>query len=308
MADTAIGKVGVLIVSGFLGSGKTTLVRRILEDAQAKGLRVGIVSNEFGELGIDQALLGGGEQRFVELAGGCVCCQLSDELVETLQAMREKVNPERIVIETSGVALPFETQLNLYRPPVNDWVGDEAVVVVVDALQLREGPETPETFENQVSGADLLVLHKVDLVEEAALPGLEAALQAMNPGCPIVRASYGRIPTELLFPTGPRAAPPVAHDHDHDHHHHEAFYSEELAAPADLSPEDLLEWLQPRRGLRTKGFVQTTAGIRIVQGVGRRLELQEPGSLNVDPALLGRVVVIRLPEAPTAATDGGPTD
>ncbi|HNH48064.1 MAG TPA: molybdopterin-guanine dinucleotide biosynthesis protein MobB, partial [Myxococcota bacterium] len=97
MADAEVEKVGVLIVSGFLGSGKTTLVRRILEDAQARGLRVGIVSNEFGELGIDQALLGGGEQRFVELAGGCVCCQLSDELVETLQAMREKVNPERIV-------------------------------------------------------------------------------------------------------------------------------------------------------------------------------------------------------------------
>jgi G3E family GTPase len=295
MADLGVEKVGVLIVSGFLGSGKTTLVRRILEDAQARGMRVGIVSNEFGELGIDQALLGGGEQRFVELAGGCVCCQLSDELVETLQAMREKVNPERIVIETSGVALPFETQLNLYRPPVKDWVGDEAVVVVVDALQLREGPETPETFENQVSGADLLVLHKVDLVEEAELPGLEAALQVMNPGCPIVRASYGRIPTELLFPTGPRTAPPGAHAHDHTHHHHEAFFSEELAAPADLSPDALLEWLQPRRGLRTKGFVQTTAGVRIVQGVGRRLELQEPGHLTIDPSLLGRVVVIRLP-------------
>lgn len=301
MTNTAIEKVGVLIVSGFLGGGKTTLVRRILEDAQARGLRVGIVSNEFGELGIDQALLGGGEQRFVELAGGCVCCQLSDELVETLQAMREKVNPERIVIETSGVALPFETQLNLYRPPVKDWVGDEAVVVVVDALQLREGPETPETFENQVSGADLLVLHKVDLVAEAELPGLEAALQEMNPGCPIVRASYGQIPTELLFPTGPRTSPPSAHHHDHAHHHHEAFYSEELSAPGDLSPEALLEWLQPRRGLRTKGFVQTTAGLRIVQGVGRRLELQEPGTLMIDPALLGRVVVIRLPEPPVHA-------
>ncbi|HNC98692.1 MAG TPA: GTP-binding protein, partial [Myxococcota bacterium] len=102
-------------------------------------------------------------------------------------------------------------------------------------------------------------------------------------------------PTELLFPTGPRPAPPVAPAHDHAHHHHEAFFSEELAAPGDLSPEALLEWLQPRRGLRTKGFVQTTAGLRIVQGVGRRIELQEPGSLAIDPALVGRVVVIRLP-------------
>ena len=100
--------VPALVVSGFLGAGKTTLVRHLLEEAQAQGVRIAVVSNEFGELGIDQALLGNqAGQSYVELEGGCVCCKLSDELVTTLQRIREEVHPDRIVVETSGVALPL---------------------------------------------------------------------------------------------------------------------------------------------------------------------------------------------------------
>lgn len=294
-------RVPVLVVSGFLGSGKTTLVRRLLAEAQRVGERVAIVSNEFGALGIDEALLGGGEERFVELAGGCVCCQLSDELVETLEALRAKIDPDRIVIETSGVALPFETQLNLYRPPVNAWVGDEANVVVVNAAQVLEGEELAGTFEDQVSSADLLLLHKVDLVPATELPGIEARLAAINPEAPILRASFGAIEPELLFPTGPRARAlrehSHAHDgHDHDHghvHDHERFESHELAVPDGLPEAEALAWIEARRGLRTKGFVRTAQGVRIVQGVGRRVELAPPGDLHVPAELIGRVVVIR---------------
>ncbi len=288
-------RVPVLVVSGFLGSGKTTLVRKLLEDAQRRGERVAIVSNEFGALGIDEALLGKGEERFVELAGGCVCCQLSDELVDTLEELRAKVDPDRVVIETSGVALPFETQLNLYRPPVNAWVGDEANVVVVNAAQLGEEEELAGTFEDQVSSADLLLLHKIDLVAPETLPALEARLAAMNPDAPILHASYGAIDPELLFPTGPRTrALPAPHDHEHEHDHdHDHFESEELRVPEGLPEADALAWIEARRGLRTKGFVRTAEGVRVVQGVGRRLELVPPGELVVPPELVGRVVVIR---------------
>ena len=84
-------RIPALVVSGFLGSGKTTLVRRLLEAAQREGIRVAIVSNELGELGIDRALLGGGAEAFIELEGGCVCCELSDDLVETLQRLYEEI-------------------------------------------------------------------------------------------------------------------------------------------------------------------------------------------------------------------------
>lgn len=288
-------RVPVLVVSGYLGSGKTTLVRRLLAWAQAEGRRAAVVSNEFGELGIDEALLGGGGADFVELAGGCVCCKLSDELVDTLQRLRERVDPDLVIIETSGVALPFETQLNLYRPPVDAWVGDEAAVVVVSAAQMADGEELGDTFENQVSAADLLVLHKVDLVPER-LDALEARLRVMNPDAPVVRASFGDVEPALLFPRGPaeraREAPP---------HHHEDFASAELAVPDGLPAAEAEAWIRARAGWRTKGFVRCAEGVRVVQGVGRRLELIPPRDLVVPEALVNRVVVIRRVEGPGRA-------
>lgn len=280
-------RVPVLVVSGFLGSGKTTLVRRLLAWAQAEGRRAAVVSNEFGALGIDEALLGGGSADFVELAGGCVCCKLSDELVDTLQALRERVDPDLVIVETSGVALPFETQLNLYRPPVNAWVGDEACVVVVSAAQVAEGDCLDGTFEDQVSAADLLLLHQVDLVPDG-LDEIEARLRALNPDAPILRASFGEVDPRLLFPIGPaersREVPP---------HHHEHFESAELAVPDGLPAAEAEAWIRARSGWRTKGFVRCAEGVRVVQGVGRRLELAPTRDLVVPDALLNRVVVIR---------------
>jgi cobalamin biosynthesis protein CobW len=286
-------KIPVLIVSGFLGSGKTTLVSHLLREAQASGRRAAVVSNEFGALGIDRALLGPGEAAYVELEGGCVCCQLSDALRDTLQLLRERAQPDAIIVETSGLALPFDTQLQLWREPVCQWVEDDLAVVVVNAEQLFEGRDLAGTFEDQVSSADLLLLNKIDLVPAPALTQLEAALCAMAPETPVVRCLHGQIDPAILFPPLPparrdrrgRPAPAGAP------HQHQAFAAYEWAVPEAIEPALLIERLRQLGVLRAKGFVQTSQGLRLVQGVGRRVELKEPAVPPPD-ALIGRLVLI----------------
>jgi cobalamin biosynthesis protein CobW len=287
-------RIPVLLVSGYLGSGKTTLVRHLLDDAKRRGIRAAVVSNEFGELGIDAELLAGRPDDYVEIAGGCVCCKLSDELVTTLQMLRERARPDRILIETSGAALPYDTQLQLWRDPVRAWVADDVSLVVVNAEQLASGRDLEGTFAQQASSADLLLLNQVDRVPAETLPALEAALRRFEPEAPILRAVHGRVAPELLFPPDPGGAraerrasggaPPP--------HTHEEFSVEEIQLPPDLPEDALLARLRGLASVRLKGFAVTTRGIRLVQGVGPRIELREPE--RTPPAsLVGRVVAIR---------------
>lgn len=291
MAGTPDRQIPALIVSGFLGSGKTTLVRWLLRQAQESGTRVAVVSNEFGELGIDRALLGEGRDAYVELEGGCVCCQLSSELRDTLQRLWDEVHPDQVIVETSGVALPSETQLTFWRAPVSHWVSDDVALVVINAEQVHEGRDLVGTFEDQVSSADLLLLNKVDLVPAAALPEIEARVRAIEPEAPILHTVHGEIDPAVLFPPDPdglrrqrRTNAKTTTSHGHEH-----FTAREVTLGGDI--DAITDELRKLGALRAKGFVQTNEGFRLVQGVGSRIHLT-PVPEPPRPELIGRVVII----------------
>ncbi len=286
--------VPALVVSGFLGAGKTTLVKHLIADAQRQGLRLAVVSNEFGELGIDQALLQEeGGPGYVELEGGCVCCQLSSELLQTLQSLWETVHPDRVIVETSGVALPFETLMTFWRDPVSQWAGESIAVVVVNAEQVAEGRDLEGTFEQQVSSSDLLVINKIDLVQDSSLEQIDAQLQEMAPGAPMVRSIQGQVESTLVFPPNPAdvgiqrgSEKPVVVPHTHEH-----FSSQEIRIPKGIAPEELRQVVEGHHALRVKGIVDTSEGLRLVQAVGPRIDLL-PSPVNLPDDLVGRLVVI----------------
>jgi len=291
VTSPATAKIPALVISGFLGSGKTSLVRHLLAEAKREGQRLAVISNEFGALGIDRELLGAGGEAFVELEGGCVCCELSNDLIETLQRLYEEVSPDRIVVETSGVALPFDTQLNFWREPVCNWIGDDMAVVVVDASQLDAARSLDATFVDQIGSADLLVLNQIDRLEAPALERAAARLQALEPDTPVVRAEFGRIDSRLLFPPErlprDRGGPaPAARPHVH-----EDFACDVIELERGLSPHAVEARLLRPGLLRAKGFVETTRGLELVQVVGRRIEWCA-AETPADPALLQRVVRI----------------
>lgn len=285
-------RVPALVLSGFLGSGKTTVIQRLLEDAKRRGIRIALISNELGELGIDRALLGAGDQLYVELEGGCVCCELSDDLLETLTQLHREVDPDRFVIETSGVALPYDTQLNFWREPACDFIGDDMAVVVVNADQVHEGRDLVGTFEDQVQSADLLILNKMDLVPEAERMGVEKRLREIEPEAPCVHSIRGEIDLDLLFPPevgeiDRRGAAPESRPH-----HHEQFETSIWNPDPGITAAEVEEELTSEGLLRAKGFVSTDQGTRLVQVVGRRIEITTP---DFDPPdeLIGRIVLIQ---------------
>ncbi len=299
------GGIPALVVSGFLGAGKTTLVRHLLREAQAQGARLAVVSNEFGALGIDQALLDDrADSQYVELEGGCVCCKLSDALVTTLQRIWEDVRPDRVVVETSGVALPFDTLLNFWREPVAAWAGTCVSVVVVNAEQVAEGRDLEGTFEQQVSSSDLLILNKIDLINADQRDPVQARVQHLADGTPIIQAVNANVSTPALFPPDPGSLPRRVHRQStQESHTHEVFETEELVVEHGIEPDDLIARIQSHCTLRAKGFARTSEGLRLVQGVGRRVDLMEP-AIHPPDRLIGRIILIRKSHARGVVHEG----
>ncbi len=314
--QTPMRKIPVTIVTGFLGSGKTTLLRHILQHAGGK--RIAVIVNEFGELGIDGEILKGcgigcddngveTEGQLYELANGCLCCTVQEEffpVMEKLVERREQI--DHVLIETSGLALPKPLVQAFNWPQIKNSFTVDAVVTVVDGPaaasgQFADNPtavdaqrkadpnldhESPlhELFEDQLSAADLVILNKTDLLDDAQQGAVEALLREEIPAqVKIVRAQQGQLdlPTLLGLEAASEETIHLRHDHhgsaeDADHHHDE--FDSVVVQTQASSREAVIAALQ---GLveahtiyRVKGFAALPgAPMRLViQGVGRRFD------------------------------------
>jgi G3E family GTPase len=191
--------VPILLVTGFLGAGKTTVVNHLL--AHAEGRRIAAVVNDFGAINIDAELIAGASDGVVSLANGCICCTLEGDLLRTLAALlRRDPRPEFIVIETSGVADPSDIVRNLMDPLIWQEAPLETVLCVLDAATPAARLNDDALLRSQVRAADVVALSKVDLAHEAARAQLRDAVRALRPAAVMVDALNGEVPTALLFP------------------------------------------------------------------------------------------------------------
>jgi len=191
--------VPILLVTGFLGAGKTTVVNHLL--AHAEGRRIAAVVNDFGAINIDAELIEGASDGVVSLANGCICCTLEGDLLRTLAALlRRDPRPEFIVIETSGVADPADIVRNLMDPVIWQEAPLDTVLCVLDATTSAARLNDDALLRSQLLAADVVALSKVDLADQAARAQLRDAVRALRPAAVMVDALNGEVPTALLFP------------------------------------------------------------------------------------------------------------
>ena len=197
--------VPILLVTGFLGAGKTTVVNHVL--AHAEGRRIAAVVNDFGAINIDAELIAGASDGVVSLSNGCICCSLEGDLLRTLAALlRRDPRPEFIVIETSGVADPSDIVRNLMDPVIWREAPLESVLCVVDATAPVASLDDP-LLRSQLRAADVVVLSKPDLAGADACALFRDSVRTLRPGAVVVEALHGALPAALLFPVDPDRVP-----------------------------------------------------------------------------------------------------
>jgi cobalamin biosynthesis protein CobW len=337
---TELTRTPCTVVTGFLGSGKTTLIRSLIENS--KGKRLAIIVNEFGDVGIDGEILKGcgdetcPEENIVELANGCICCTVADDFVPALDqilALRPKV--DHILIETSGLALPKPLVQAFQWPSVKSRVTVDGVVAVVDGAALAANQVAPdmdalaaqrsadetldhedpieEVFEDQVACADLVVLSKNDLIDAEGSARAHAAINGhTRRAVQIVATANGKVNPSVLLGLGLAVEDDIEnrkthHDGELDHEHDD-FDSFVLDLPASQDPDALARRItaaaEQENVLRVKGFVDTGKPMRLlVQAVGPRVNHYYDRAWEAGDDRRSRLVVIGLKGLSRAAVE-----
>jgi cobalamin biosynthesis protein CobW len=314
-------RVPVTVVTGFLGAGKTTLIRRLVEEA--RDTRFGLVINEFGDLGFDGQMVKDcldpscGDD-VVELTNGCLCCTVADDFVPALEKLLDRPEPpHRILIETSGLALPQPLIAAFAWPSVRPRVTVDAVVTLVDVPAVAAGrfADDPaaveaerradealdhhspleELFEDQLRAADLVILSKVEGLPEATVAGVKALVEReARPGVPVVAGADARVFGLAAAAEADLAARDGHHSHEDEDHEHDDFESRVVSArfASKAEAEAAVARLAADRAiLRVKGSVAVDGkpAPLFVQAVGPRVEtwFGRPGTAPTGLVVIG---------------------
>ena len=327
---TDLTKLPVTVITGFLGSGKTTLIRHLMQNPGGK--RLAIVVNEFGDVGVDGDILKScaipecPAENILELANGCICCTVADDFIPTIEALMElNPRPDHILIETSGLALPKPLLKAFDWPDIRSKITVDGVIALADAEAVAAGRfapniaaveaqraadesldhETPlsEVFEDQISCADLILLTKPDLAGEDGIAKAKTIIAAEAPrSLPVVQVAEGIVDPRIVLGLEAAAeddmdARPSHHDapHDHDHEDFESIVVnlKEVESPEKLT--DRIENLAKQQNiLRVKGYaaVKDKPMRLLVQAVGSRIRAQYDRPWGAQEQRIGQLVVI----------------
>ncbi|SIQ54581.1 cobalamin biosynthesis protein CobW [Paracoccus thiocyanatus] len=309
---TDLTKTPVTVITGFLGAGKTTLIRHLMLNPQGK--RLAVLVNEFGTMGVDGEILKScadancPAENIMELSNGCICCTVADDFIPTLERlMAMPVKPDHILIETSGLALPKPLLKAFDWPAIRSRITVDGVIALADAEAVAAGRfapdeeaveaqratdpsldhETPlsEVFEDQIACADIVLLSKADLAGDDGLAAARAVIEAEAPRkLPILPLTDGVIDPRVILGLGAAAEDDLAarpsHHDGADDHEHDDFDSvvielSEIADPADLAAR-IERLAREQKILRVKGHVAVAGKPMrlLVQAVGERVRHQ----------------------------------